>query len=57
MWSIIFPEMVKTHIDEVKNLMPNIKRGKSEFIVKYLGVAYDDFRKEVWVTNNFYENI
>jgi hypothetical protein len=49
--------MVKTHIDEVKNLMPNIKRGKSEFIVKYLGVAYDDFRKEVWVTNNFYENI
>ena len=41
---------MKTHIEEVKKLVPNIKRAKSDFIVKYLGVAYDDFRKEVWVT-------
>jgi hypothetical protein len=41
--------LVKTHIEEVKKLMPSIRRGKSEFVVKYLGVAYDDFRKEVWV--------
>jgi hypothetical protein len=45
----LFSELVKTHIEEVKKLMPSIRRGKSEFVVKYLGVAYDDFRKEVWV--------
>ena len=45
----MFVELVKTHIEEVKKLLPNIKKGKSDFIVKYLGVAYDDFRKEVWV--------
>jgi hypothetical protein len=44
-------ELVKTHIEEVKKLLPHIKRGKSDYIVKYLGVAYDDFRKEVWVNN------
>ena len=42
-------ELVKTHVDEVKKLMPALKRAKGEFIVKYLGVTYDDFRKEVWV--------
>ena len=30
--------------------MPTIKRAKSEFVVRYLGVSYDDFRKEVWVS-------
>jgi len=44
-------ELVKTQIEEVKKLLPHIKRGKSDYIVKYLGVAYDDFRKEVWVNN------
>ena len=43
-------ELVKTHIEEVKKLLPHIKRGKSDYIVKYLGVAYDDFRKEVLVS-------
>ena len=42
-------ELVKTHIEEVKKLMPNLKRARSDYIVKYLGVSYDDFRKEVWV--------
>lgn len=46
-------KLVKTHVDEVKKLMPAIKRGKGEFIVRYLGVAYDDFRKEVWVVREF----
>ena len=31
--------------------MPTIKRAKSEFVVRYLGVSYDDFRKEVWVSS------
>ena len=42
-------ELVRTHVEEVKKLMPSIKRAKSDFIVRYLGVSYDDFRKEVWV--------
>ena len=46
-------KLVKTHIEEVKKLMPSIKRAKSEFIVRYLGVSYDDFRKEVWVSVNY----
>ncbi len=29
--------------------MPNLKRARGEYVVKHLGVAYDDFRKEVWV--------
>ena len=33
--------------------MPSLKRAKGEFIVKYLGVSYDDFRKEVWVIREF----
>ncbi len=41
---------MKTHIEEVKKLMPNLKKAKSEYLVKYLGVSYDDFRKEVWVS-------
>lgn len=44
---------MKTHIEEVKKLMPALKRAKGEFIVKYLGVSYDDFRKEVWVIREF----
>ena len=48
-----FSELVKTHIEEVKKLMPALKRAKGEFIVKYLGVSYDDFRKEVWVIREF----
>ena len=46
---VILCSLVKTHMDEVKKLMPALKRAKGEFIVKYLGVTYDDFRKEVWV--------
>ena len=33
--------------------MPLTKRSglsKSAYLVKYFGVAYDDFRKEVWVS-------
>ena len=44
---------MKTHIEEVKKLMPSIKRAKGELIVKYFGVSYDDFRKEVWVIREF----
>lgn len=33
--------------------MPSIKRAKGEHVVKYLGVSYDDFRKEVWVLREF----
>lgn len=46
-------KLVKTHIEEVKKLVPHIKRAKSEYVVKYLGVSYDDFRKEVWVMREF----
>ena len=55
MWFIIendILELVRTHVEEVKKLMPSIKRAKSDFIVRYLGVSYDDFRKEVWVSCN-----
>jgi len=46
-------KLVRTHVEEVKKLMPSIKRAKSDFIVRYLGVSYDDFRKEVWVVREF----
>ena len=49
----IFSEQVKLHIEEVRKLMPLTKRSglsKSAYLVKYFGVAYDDFRKEVWVS-------
>ena len=52
-FKISISELVKTHIEEVKKLMPSLKRAKGEFIVKYLGVSYDDFRKEVWVIREF----
>ena len=42
-------ELVKTHIEEVKRLWPNIRRAKGEFVVKCLGVSFDSFRQEVWV--------
>ena len=42
-------ELVKTHIEEVKRLWPNIRRAKGEFVVKCLGVSFDAFRQEVWV--------
>ena len=48
-----FSEQVKLHIEEVRKLMPLTKRSglsKSAYLVKYFGVAYDDFRKEVWVS-------
>ena len=44
---------MKIHVEEVKKLMPALKRAKGEFIVKHLGVTYDDFRKEVWVIREF----
>ena len=47
-----FVEQVKLHIEEVRKLIPFTKRSgfsKSDHLVKYFGVAYDDFRKEVWV--------
>eukprot|EP00095_Tigriopus_kingsejongensis_P009034 maker-scaffold458_size165745-snap-gene-0.24 protein:Tk09034 transcript:maker-scaffold458_size165745-snap-gene-0.24-mRNA-1 annotation:"npk1-related protein kinase" len=46
-------KLVRTHIEEVKKLMPNIKRAKQENLVRYFGVSYDDFRKEVWVIKEF----
>ena len=46
---IILAELVKTHIEEVKRLWPNIRRAKGEFVVKCLGVSFDSFRQEVWV--------
>lgn len=46
-------KLVKIHIEEVKKLMPNIKRANHENIVRFLGVSYDDFRKEVWVLKEF----
>ena len=51
--SFFFLELVKIHVEEVKKLMPALKRAKGEFIVKHLGVTYDDFRKEVWVIREF----
>ena len=48
-----FSEQVKLHIEEVRKLIPLTKRSglnKSHYLVKYFGVAYDDFRKEVWVS-------
>lgn len=48
----VYLELVKTHVEEVKKLVPNIKRARNDYIVKYLGVAYDDFRKEVWVRHD-----
>ena len=51
--TIFFIEQVKLHIEEVRKLIPLTKRSglsKSNHLVKYFGVAYDDFRKEVWVS-------
>ena len=47
-----FVGQVKTHIEEVRHLLQLTKRSginKGIHLVKYLGVSYDDFRKEVWV--------
>ena len=31
-------------------MMPNLRRARGDYVVKHFGVAYDDFRKEVWVS-------
>jgi len=53
-------KQVKLHIEEVRKLMPLTKRSglsKSAYLVKYFGVAYDDFRKEVWVVREYIDGL
>jgi len=46
--------LVKTHIDEARKLLDtNFRKPRSENLVKYLAVSYDDFRKEIWVVREF----
>ena len=43
---------VKIHIEEAKKLLTTpFRKPRHENIVKYLNVAYDDFRKEIWVVS------
>jgi len=53
-------KQVKLHIEEVRKLIPLTKRSglnKSHYLVKYFGVAYDDFRKEVWVVREYIDGL
>ena len=46
---------VKVHIEEAKKLLTTpFKKPRQENIVKYFNVAYDDFRKEIWVVGSPY---
>ena len=46
---------VKVHIEEAKKLLATpFKKPRHENVVKYFNVAYDDFRKEVWVVSDKY---
>ena len=41
---------VKIHMEEAKKLMATpFRKPRHENLVRYLNVAYDDFRKEIWV--------
>ena len=41
---------VKIHMEEAKKLMATpLRKPRHENLVRYLNVAYDDFRKEIWV--------
>ena len=43
---------VKIHMEEAKKLLATpFKKPRHENIVRYLNVAYDDFRKEIWVVS------
>lgn len=45
---------VKIHIEEAKKLLTTpFRKPRHENIVKYLNVAYDDFRKEIWVIRDY----
>jgi len=45
---------VKVHIEEAKKLLTTpFKKPRQENIVKYFNVAYDDFRKEIWVIREY----
>ncbi len=44
------PECVKEHVEEVRRLVPNLRRPRGDNLLRVLGVSYDDFRKEVWVS-------
>jgi len=45
---------VKTHIEEARKLLAtNFRKPRGEFLVKYLNVSYDDFRKEIWVIREY----
>ena len=41
---------VKLHIEEAKKLLhTQFRKPRNEYLVRYLNVSYDDFRKEIWV--------
>lgn len=43
---------VKTHIEEARRLLATgFRKPRTEHLVRYLGVSYDDFRKEIWVVS------
>ena len=43
---------VKIHMEEAKKLLATpFKKPRHDNIVRYLNVAYDDFRKEIWVVS------
>jgi len=45
---------VKVHIEEAKKLLTTpFKKPRHENIVRYFNVAYDDFRKEIWVIREY----
>ena len=46
---------VKIHMEEAKKLMATpFRKPRHENLVRYLNVAYDDFRKEIWVVRVFH---
>lgn len=45
---------VKIHMEEAKKLMATpFRKPRHENLVRYLNVAYDDFRKEIWVIRDY----
>jgi len=49
---------VKLHIEEAKKLLlTQFRKPRGEFLVQNFNVAYDDFRKEIWVVREFVDGM
>jgi len=45
---------MKVQLEEARKLLQtNFRKARSEHIVSYINVSYDDFRKEIWVVREY----